>query len=176
LGGRLALYTALAYPEKFCSLILESANPGLTGALEREERAALDDRRAEQIVAGVIEAFIQTWYNLPLFQTLQRDPLRLKAIKSIRSTTDPHWAAKIVSQLSPGRQPSLWPRLGDLSLPVLLVAGELDAPYRAVTNRMAQKISHATIEIIPDAGHNTHLEQPEQFSRACFRHLSQTLA
>ncbi|HMR64804.1 MAG TPA: alpha/beta fold hydrolase, partial [Anaerolineae bacterium] len=35
LGGRLALYTALKHPAKFASLILESANPGLTDESER---------------------------------------------------------------------------------------------------------------------------------------------
>lgn len=176
LGGRLALYTVLKHPEKFSSLILESANPGLTDESERKERAAVDARRAEQILTGGMAAFVEAWYGLPLFHTLRRYPHLLKTIKSKRSANDPHWAAKIISELSPGRQPSLWSRLGELSLPVLLIAGELDPPYLTVTHQMAQAISRAAVKIIPEAGHNTHLEQPEQFSQACLQHWSETLA
>src|SRR5215217_7311259 len=40
MGGRLALYLALRYPERCSGLFLESASPGLEGAEQRSARAA----------------------------------------------------------------------------------------------------------------------------------------
>jgi 2-succinyl-6-hydroxy-2,4-cyclohexadiene-1-carboxylate synthase len=163
MGGRLGLYTALKYPTKIKSLVIESASPGLATKQERQERAALDDRQAERLLAGGFDAFIEAWYNLPLFETLHRYPQLLEAVKKTRKKNNPDWMAKIISELSPGRQPALWKQLATLAMPVLLMAGALDKKYAKLIMSMGQKIPHVVTHIIPDTGHNIHLEQPAQF-------------
>ena len=165
LGGRIALYTAICFPQLITTLVIESANPGLEAEPARLSRAALDDQRAEQIMADGMDAFVEQWYQLELFRSLQTQPELLDAIKVRRKKNDPRWAAKIIRELSPGRQPSLWDRLDSLPMPTLLLAGALDPTYTTMVTQMGQKIAQATIEIVPDAGHNIHLEQPEKFSR-----------
>src|SRR5919206_4942182 len=49
MGGRLALYLALRYPERCAGLFLESSSPGLQGAGEREKRRAADQEKAKRL-------------------------------------------------------------------------------------------------------------------------------
>ena len=50
MGGRLALTFANLYPQCVCSLILESASPGLITEEERSERRKQDQQLAERIL------------------------------------------------------------------------------------------------------------------------------
>jgi 2-succinyl-6-hydroxy-2,4-cyclohexadiene-1-carboxylate synthase len=164
MGGRLALYYALRFPQAVAALALEGASPGLADAPARQARAALDDDRANRLLADGLDAFLGEWYQLPLFASLRQRPDLLARTIERRRANNPRWLAKVISELSPGRQPSLWGELGQLSLPVLLVAGALDENYSALVGQMAQKIPQATVKIAPSAGHNVHLEQPEFFA------------
>ena len=51
MGGRIALYTALALPADVERLVLVGASPGLADAAEREERRRADDALADRIEA-----------------------------------------------------------------------------------------------------------------------------
>lgn len=164
MGGRAALFTALKYPRRVNRLILEGANPGIADESERRARAGADDERAAKLLAHGMNAFVEQWYELNLFQSLQAHPQLLMQTKTKRKQNDPQWMAKVISELSPGRQPSLWDRLETLSMPALLMAGALDSKYAALVKTMARKIPDATIEIVSNAGHNIHLEQPERFT------------
>jgi 2-succinyl-6-hydroxy-2,4-cyclohexadiene-1-carboxylate synthase len=73
MGGRLALYLALRYPERCAGLFLESASPGLENAGERAARRAADESKAGRLESGDFEAFLQDWYRQPLFAYLTRD-------------------------------------------------------------------------------------------------------
>ena len=45
-----------------------------------------------------------------------------------------------------------------------MVAGERDAKFAAIGERMATAIgANASLALVPDAGHTAHLEQPEAF-------------
>jgi pimeloyl-ACP methyl ester carboxylesterase len=57
-------------------------------------------------------------------------------------------------------QPSNWDRLGELRMPVLLIVGGLDTKYVDIAHRMAARIADARVEVVPNAGHACHLEQP----------------
>lgn len=163
MGGRLALYAALRYPKRFRKLVLEGANPGIKDSHIRRERAAVDDRRAERLLRQGIDTFVEEWYDMDLFRTLHQVPSLLSQVKAQRKTNHPEWAAKVIRELSPGRQPPLSDNLDGLSMPVMLVAGALDAKYSVLVTKMGQKIPQATVAIVPDAGHNVHLEQPARF-------------
>ncbi len=165
LGGRLALYFATRYPHLVDRLALEGASPGLVDPAARQQRAELDDRRAEQLRAGNLAEFVEQWYQLDLFSTLKNNPRRLAALKERRRQNNAQGLAAAISQLSPGRQPPLWDNLAGLPMPVLLLAGALDAKFSALATQMAAQIPQATVELVPQAGHNVHFEQPEQFTR-----------
>jgi pimeloyl-ACP methyl ester carboxylesterase len=47
------------------------------------------------------------------------------------------------------------------SLPVLVIAGELDEPFLGPSKRMADGVGRAVLEIVPDAGHCPQFENAE---------------
>src|SRR5215218_1623916 len=73
MGGRLALYLALRYPERCAGLFLESASPGLESAGERAARRAADESKAGRLESGDFDEFLQDWYRQQLFAPLARD-------------------------------------------------------------------------------------------------------
>jgi 2-succinyl-6-hydroxy-2,4-cyclohexadiene-1-carboxylate synthase len=64
-----------------------------------------------------------------------------------------------------GTQPSLWDTLPALEIPVLLIAGGLDEKYTHLAHTMADRLSNARVEIVPDTGHAVHLEAPGTVAR-----------
>jgi 2-succinyl-6-hydroxy-2,4-cyclohexadiene-1-carboxylate synthase len=164
MGGRLALYFALKYPQLTQKLVLEGASPGLSAPAERQARAALDDDRADQLRRYGIEPFVAQWYRAGLFASLAARPDLLARTTARRQKNNAGWVAHVISALSPGRQPDLWPRLGDVAAPALLLAGELDTKFSNLSHQMAQRMPHAQAARVPDAGHNVHFEQPAAFT------------
>ncbi len=163
LGGRAALTFACRYPEKILTLTLESASPGIVDESERARRLTEDSARAESILKDGMSAFVEQWYRMPLFASLNSHPQKLSSIKESAEQNDPRWMAKIIRELSPGAQTPLWDFLPMLSFPVLLIAGAKDEKYAQVIHKMAERIPNCKHVIVPDAGHNVHVEQPGKF-------------
>lgn len=163
LGGRLALTFALRYPERLRALILESASPGLEDKKERDSRAIQDDRLAEKLRQVGTPEFLAGWYQSPLFASLARQPELLNRICAENQSNDASQLARVLGELSPGRMPSHWGRLSELTLPTLLLAGALDEKYQAQLTRAAEFMPTATLRICPDGGHNLHSEKPAWF-------------
>ena len=172
MGGRLALYFALHYPEKVYSLILESASPGLATAEERAARKASDDALAERIEREGIPAFVSFWESLPLWKSQEKLPAEAQQwLHENRLRNDPRGLAESLRQMGSGAQPSLWERLGELAMPVLLLTGAEDGKFVAINRQMAAAIPHARLLIVPDAGHTVHLEQSDAFQTAVLSFL-----
>jgi 2-succinyl-6-hydroxy-2,4-cyclohexadiene-1-carboxylate synthase len=164
MGGRIALHAALARPERVRRLVLLGASPGLADASEREERRRADDALAERIEAIGVEAFADEWGRLPLWEG---QPERVRAAAHAdRLRNTPAGLADALRGLGTGALPSLWDRLGELPMPVVLLAGERDAKFRAIAERMAERIPGARLEIIPGTGHAAHLERPDLVAAA----------
>jgi 2-succinyl-6-hydroxy-2,4-cyclohexadiene-1-carboxylate synthase len=159
MGGRLALHVAAARPDVVERLVLVSASPGIADPAARAARRAADDRLADEIERDGVDAFLERWLALPLFARL---PTNSAGIEERRRNT----AGGLASSLrlaGTGAQASLWHRLDELTMPVLLVVGEHDAKFRAIATEMATAIPDATIEVVAGAGHVVHLEQPAAF-------------
>jgi 2-succinyl-6-hydroxy-2,4-cyclohexadiene-1-carboxylate synthase len=165
MGGRAALHVALAHPELVRKLVLISTSAGIEDHAEREARRRSDEAIADRIERGGDEGlhdFLSEWLSQPIFATLPKElaglPERLAA----------NTAAGLASSLrlaGAGAQEPLWGRLPELAarrLPVLLVAGELDAKYSYNAQQMAEMIGPtAAVAIITGAGHACHLERPD---------------
>ncbi len=162
MGGRLALYTALTYPQRIKRLVLESASPGLKTEAERQARIASDQALAARIEQGGIAAFADFWSNLPLFAS--QSPQLRQRLHDQRLDNNPVGLANSLRGMGTGAQPSLWERLGELTLPTLLVAGEADAKFTAINREMHALIPASTLEIIAGAGHTVHAEQPQTYT------------
>lgn len=157
MGGRLALYLALHFPEYFLKVVLESASPGLKTAVERSDRLQSDLKLAERLETEDFALFLQQWYEQPIFASLRAHP-DFEKLWEQRSQNDPVALARSLRNLSVGCQPSLWEKLSENKIPLLLLAGELDPKFVNINTEMANLCQLAKLEIIPNCGHNIHFE------------------
>jgi 2-succinyl-6-hydroxy-2,4-cyclohexadiene-1-carboxylate synthase len=162
MGGRIALHLALASPERVERLILISASPGVADPTEREERRRADARLAEEIERSSIDEFAKRWAATSLLAGLPGDVLARAQADRRRST--PAGLAQALRGLGTATLPSLWDRLGELTMPVVLVVGERDEKFRAIAARMSERIPTAEVEIVPGVGHAVHLEAPARIA------------
>lgn len=170
MGGRIALTAAHQCPERVCGLVLEGASPGLAQPAERAARVASDAALAERLERLGIEGFVDGWMAQPHFATQERiGPVRLAAERERRLRNDPRALAACLRGAGTGAQASLWERLGEIDIPTLLLVGDDDGKFRELAGAMARALPRAVRQGIPGAGHATHLEHPEAFTRAVCR-------
>lgn len=159
MGARMALHTALSHAEKVERLVLVSGTPGIEDPAERAERRASDDRLADRIESIGVAAFIDEWLANPMFSGLTEEA----AMKSERLTNTAAGLADSLRHAGTGTQDDLWPRLGEIGIPVLVVHGSEDAKFAAIAGRMAAALPHGTLASCDGSGHTVHLENTEWF-------------
>ena len=172
MGGRVALYLGVTEPARVASLILESTSPGIAEESARKERRARDEAVAAEIGSRGIPWFVNYWESLPIFASqrdLSEDARNAQHARRLRNSAA--GLAASLRGLGQGMQEFLGPRLGSIRCPTLLLAGALDPEYTALAQRMAAAIHDAEVALVPDAGHNIHLEQPGAFRRAVLDRL-----
>ena len=165
MGGRVALRVALRAPERLWALVLESTSPGIANHDERESRVLQDAKLAERIRKKGVAVFADYWQALPLFASQSRLPETTR--QALRDQRLQHTAAGLANSLEglgAGMQEPVLERLRALRLPVLLLAGALDAKYRELAYDMATVLPQCRPHVVPDAGHAVHLEQPTAFN------------
>jgi len=159
LGGRLALRLALREPGRVRRLALLGVSPGLAGTAARASRLELDRARAAELRREGLEAFLESWYAMPLFATLRAHP-RFAEWRMRRLDGDAVALADALLAASPGGQRDLAPDLADLAMPVLWLAGGQDPVYAALAPRAAERCPDGHWALIPGAGHAAQLEDP----------------
>ncbi|GAC1379742.1 MAG: 2-succinyl-6-hydroxy-2,4-cyclohexadiene-1-carboxylate synthase [Ktedonobacteraceae bacterium] len=164
MGGRIALYTA--FSSFFRALILESASAGLANSAEREQRKCSDEALATSLEHNGVSAFVEYWEQLPLFASQKRLPAEhQKALHTQRLNNRAIGLANSLRGIGTGAQPPLHDKLSTLLIPVLLIAGELDGKFCQIAKQMASILPQSQLQIVPNAGHAVHLEQPAAFDR-----------
>ena len=171
MGGRIALYTA--FSGFFRNIILESASPGIADENERYRRYRSDDALADLIEREGMAEFVDIWERIPLFESQkQLSPEAQATLHEQRMSNSERGLANSLRGVGTGQQPSLHTKLPELTLPVLLIAGELDSKFSGIAREMAAALPHAQLAIIPGAGHTVHLERPAAFDRIVLEFLS----
>jgi 2-succinyl-6-hydroxy-2,4-cyclohexadiene-1-carboxylate synthase len=163
MGGRLALHTALYFPNTVKQLVLIGASPGIESERERLNRLESDRVLALNIRKRGIEWFTQYWESLPIFASQKKLPqLVQEKIRAERLNSNREALAYSLENWSTGAQNYLIPELHGLKCPVLLIAGALDKKFCESNRQMETVIStHARRVEIPNAGHAAHLENPD---------------
>jgi 2-succinyl-6-hydroxy-2,4-cyclohexadiene-1-carboxylate synthase len=157
LGGRLALRVALDRPELVGAMALLGATAGMENAVDRKARVEIDERLAAGLERKGVEAFIDGWLAQRLFSGLS--PAAAGVEERRQGTVD--GLASALRLLGTGAQEPVWDRLDELTMPVLLMAGEHDTKFSAIGFRLAAAIGdNAGISFVPGAGHAAHLERP----------------
>jgi 2-succinyl-6-hydroxy-2,4-cyclohexadiene-1-carboxylate synthase len=158
MGGRIALTAAFALADRLDRLVLIGASPGLADPAERAARRAADDALADRILEIGVEAFAREWAALPLWEG-QPELVRAAAYAD-RLRNTPAGLAAALRGLGTGVMEPLWDRLPALEVPVTLAVGERDVKFRAIAERMAERLPRAEVVVVEGAGHAAQLEQP----------------
>ncbi len=162
LGARAALSLVSQNPTLIKALILESGTPGIENQLEREERMKKDKELSEKMINNY-QDFICNWYNSPIFQSLSLRTDIKDFLTKKRANNNPKEVSKLLIGFSQGIMEPKWDKLKNLTLPVLLITGELDNKYTDINIKMNKLISNSRHCIIKNAGHIPHFENQNDF-------------
>lgn len=164
MGGRIALYLTIHFPQFFRGTVLESASPGLATKLERDRRIVRDSQLSDRLETESLADFLNRWYSNPLFKSFRTHPNYQQAI-SCRLQNNPAKLAKSLRSHGLGKQPSLWARLREVERPLMLVTGELDPKFQAINQKMLDFFPQAHLVVVEDSGHNVHFEHSAKYSQ-----------
>ena len=156
LGGRVCLHLALMYPHLVQRLALIGAHPGIDDDDLRAARRDSDDALAARIHELGVPVFLREWSALPLFGGFTLPEAEFA--DRCRNTAD--GLASSLHLAGTGTQTSLWPRLRELAMPLLALAGAEDAKFAAVAEQLAAAALDGEWQLIPAAAHAAHLQQP----------------
>lgn len=177
LGGRLVLHAALAAtasqperPHGWAALCLVGASAGPAAPAERR---AADEELAAWIESRPIEEVVERWESLPIFASQPADLVAQQ--RPGRLAHDPRSLARLLLSAGQGAMEPVWDNLKDLDVPVLCIAGDLDAPYTEAARRMAAQLPRGTCATIPGCGHAPQLEDPDAVAAALGAFLDQHL-
>ncbi len=163
MGGRLSLALALARPDLVAGLVLVGATAGIDDPDERRRRVAADEVWARSLENQGVDAFLTRWLAQPLFAGLDEGAA---GVDARRENTVAGLAASL-RLAGTGAQEPRWGRLGELAMPVLVVAGQGDGRFVALARRLASAVGpNAEVAVVAGAGHSAHLEAPAAFLAA----------
>jgi 2-succinyl-6-hydroxy-2,4-cyclohexadiene-1-carboxylate synthase len=174
MGGRAVISYCARYNQNILGAVLESSTAGIQDFNQRKERVEFDLLLSEKIKTEGIEKFLEYWFNIPLFESL-KDISNSDELKNQRMKNNVIGLSNMLAGFSTGLMPDFWSRLKEFNFPVVLISGELDKKYTDLNSKMAQLLPDAKHEIIKKCGHNTHLENPELFTKLVNNFLTSIL-
>lgn len=160
LGARVALHTALAYPERVRRLVLIGGTAGIEDQRARAARRERDEKTAEALERDPdVAGFLDRWLAAPMFAGLTA-PGRTERLRNT-----PAGLASSLRLAGTGTQEPLWERLQSIGMPVQVLAGAVDTRFAVAGERMWRSLKASTFSLIPGAGHAAHLHQPALAAR-----------
>jgi 2-succinyl-6-hydroxy-2,4-cyclohexadiene-1-carboxylate synthase len=163
-GGRLALYLALEYPERFDKVMLESASPGLATELDRQARVIQDWQIIDRLETDPFADFVRDWYRQSLFTGIENHPNFDNLIHRRIATNRPNDLIKSLERAGLGMQPYLGDRLKLHDRPISLIVGGLDRKFVDINREIDRECPQITLKIVPDCSHNVHFQNPQAWS------------
>jgi len=169
-GGRVVTQAALAAPERVAGLVLLSSV--LDGVRWDPESARAADEAARQAQEQGLLAGRAAWLAHPLFAAARQRPrLASRLAEMVAGYPGQHWTGHDPHQEA-GPRPI--DALGELAMPVLVLAGERDVPcFTQMSAVLGREIPGARYHVVARAGHMLNMEQPAQVSRLLAGFLDQ---
>jgi 2-succinyl-6-hydroxy-2,4-cyclohexadiene-1-carboxylate synthase len=172
MGGRAALLYAVNKKDKVRGLILEGATAGIKSETSRRLRKVDDDNLAGYIEKHTMEEFVNHWMNLDMFKSQKKIPVKLQTIRDEKLLNNKTGLANSLRGFSTGNMPQMFDSLSEIQFKTLLISGENDSKYTKLSSEMSSLIPYSHHIIIKGAGHNVHVEKPDEFISAINLFLS----
>jgi len=173
MGGFIALQLALDHPHLISSLVLADTS---SGWVDIPGYAALQAKLYEIARRDGMEAAFE--YNAqhnPLAQKRFGKYPELRHISKRRmceTSVDGYiYAGRAILQ----RQ-EVTARLGEISVPTLVVVGDEDDPFRQPSEVLAKNIPNARLHVVPQAIHSPQEERPKAFNELLIRFFAEVEA
>jgi 2-succinyl-6-hydroxy-2,4-cyclohexadiene-1-carboxylate synthase len=164
MGGRVALAFGAAHPARMRSALLVGASAGIRDSQQRAKRVRDDEALARRIEREGVEAFIDFWISQPFLVNARRLGARGVAdARQMRLSNSIRGLAASLRGMGPGAQPPIHEALARIDAPICLAVGEEDLKFRTLAAEISQELPNARIEIVPDAGHSAHTDNPAAF-------------
>lgn len=157
LGGRIAMYyVCCGDTTGLQGVIIEGGNPGLADPALRAQRLTHDAAWAERFRHEPIEQVLADWYQQPVFANLSA--VHRDALIGVRKDNSGAAVADMLEATSLGKQPFLVPQLQQLAIPLVVLCGADDHKFQQLA-----RDAGLPLRIVPQAGHNSHLANPQDF-------------
>ena len=169
-GGRLALYLAVEFSDRFQRVILESTSPGLLTITERQARIINDQLIIDQLTTDNFSDFVTNWYQQPIFIGIESHSDFSKLIQR-RINNQPANLAKSLQSAGLGQQPYLGERLKDFDGRVLLIVGEDDHKFVSLAEILNLNCDCTSLSIVPKSSHNVHFQLPQLWAKLVINFL-----
>ena len=169
MGGYTALAFAEHYPEYLESLVLADTHAAADSPEKKQQRQHLIKQINNQGPASFFKEFIPSIVGT---NTKKNHPETISYIQSLLDMANINSIASALQGMA--KRPDRFSVLQHLSVPVLVIVGEEDGltpPSNA--KHMADASSLAKLAVIPNTGHMSNLENPQQFNAALHTFLAQ---
>ena len=167
MGGYVALAFARQFPEMLRGLVLVSTKAGNDIAEAAAGRRAMAEKVKAEGVQVVIEAMAPK-----MLAVGDRDARLLEQVRGFMASSKPEGV--IGALLGMAERPDATAQLAQIAAPTLVITGADDTVIPpAESEKLAQAIRGAQLEIIPGAGHLVAFERPDEFNRILEEWLKQ---
>ncbi len=155
MGGRLALHALVERRAPWSKAVIISADPGYGGDRERVER----DAGWAALARRDWSSFCLRWYGQGVFAGAE-SPWTREEFPPVRREA----VALGFERWSVGLQRDLRDELGEVSQPVLWIAGERDAKFAAIAAEMGGVLPRCRVEVVRGAGHRVPWERADAWA------------
>jgi pimeloyl-ACP methyl ester carboxylesterase len=167
LGGGVALQVVVARPDLVSALVLVGSgirghewSAEITRAWEEEEAAF---ERGD--LDAAVEINLRTWVDGPHRSPGQVDPVVRQKVGEMQRRALELYAEGGAAAEEEALVTDIGDRLGEISVPTLVLVGELDIPdMQAIAERLHEEIPDARAATIPGAAHAPTMERPDKFA------------
>ena len=176
MGGALALDVALQHPTMVSALVLVGA--GISGRQPPEAfKAQMDEVDAlyeRGLIDQVVERELEIWLYGKGRTAADVDPAIREAVREMNRNNTERFPADAKPQRI---EPPAIGRLGEVHVPTLVIAGDLDVDH---VEEGARVLSHgivgARLAVMHGVAHVPNMERPEEFNRLVLDFLSEHAA
>ncbi|HEY3380942.1 MAG TPA: alpha/beta fold hydrolase [Vicinamibacterales bacterium] len=167
MGGYAAFGLLRRAPARLRGLVLADTRADADTEAARANRASMLDLARTQGSAAVVERMLPTLLG---GTTRATRPAVVERVRVLASAQSPDAVAAAIERLRD--RPDSTPLLPGIACPTLVMAGDEDTITGVdVARQMHGRIPGADLEVIPEAGHLSNLEQPAAFNAALARFL-----